>query len=84
MTQDVDSTILTGYGNEESFIEKLLSAFPSRISNAMEFGIQNRVLLVTSSNGISMDVTLAALPFEFNRIARATPFEYAPGCSLIT
>lgn len=34
VTKDVNLTVLTGFGNEESFIERLLEKFPSRIEDA--------------------------------------------------
>ena len=44
-TVDVDATLLTGLGSEESAIERLLSQYNSRIDNPHEFAMQNRILL---------------------------------------
>ncbi len=44
----------------------------------------NRVLLVSASNGVDLDISLAALPFERGMIERASPYAYTPDCELIT
>lgn len=48
------------------------------------FARRNRVLLVTDPNGVPIDISLVALPFEELTVERATPFEFIPGCSLKT
>lgn len=84
MTQDVDLCLLCGFGSEEKHIENLLTNFKPRISGAHEFALQNRVLLLYASNGVSIDISLSGLPFEEEMINRATYFEYLPGFDLIT
>ena len=84
MTQDIDLCILSGFGSEKKYIESLLGSFKSRIEDAKEFAITNRVLLLTASNDVPIDLTLSGLPFEKQMIDRATPFPYAHGCSLLT
>jgi hypothetical protein len=83
-TADVDITLLTGFGTEESFIDVLLENFTARRNNSKEFAIQNRVLLLQATNGIGIDVALAALPFEEHTTRRATEFDYGRGVSLLT
>lgn len=84
MTQDVDVSVLTGFGGEEPFIQALLTQFVSRIRDPLPFALRHRVLLLAASNGIPLDVSLAALPFEEQMMARATPFAYSPECIIIT
>ena len=84
VTLDVDVTLLTGFGKETDYIDKLLLRFESRIPNALEFALQNRILLLRSTNGKDLDISLGALPFEKKMIAHATPFTYAEGIKLIT
>jgi hypothetical protein len=83
-TLDVDLTLLTGFGQEEEFARPLLERFPGRIDDAMEFVLQNRVLLLHASNGKDVDISFGAFPFEEDMIRRATPFEFATGISLPT
>src|SRR6267143_1416492 len=45
LTQDVDLTLMTGFGHEEQFVDKLMETFPGRRSDAREFALSRRVLL---------------------------------------
>ncbi len=83
-TADVDITLLTGFGTEEPFIDVLLERFNARKNNPKEFALRNRVLLLQASNGIGIDIALAALPFEEHATARATEFDFGRGVSLLT
>jgi hypothetical protein len=82
VTQDVDVTLLTGFGNEESFIRILLTHFEARISNAETFALRRRVLLLKSDTGIGIDIALGALDFEQSVVRRASDYEVLPGISL--
>lgn len=83
-TQDVDVSLLTGFGNEREYVEEILRSFHGRIPDVASFATQNRVLLVSASNGRSIDVGLAGIPFEQRMIERASVFTFAPGISLVT
>jgi hypothetical protein len=84
VTQDIDLTLLTGFGGERPFIDALLGRFEPRIERAAEFALENRVLLLQSPTGIGIDVALGGLPFEEQVVSRATPFEFLPQISLLT
>ncbi|MEW5693714.1 MAG: nucleotidyl transferase AbiEii/AbiGii toxin family protein [Candidatus Hydrogenedentota bacterium] len=84
MTQDIDISLLTGFGSEHKYIDALLKRYKSRIANPKEFALKNRVLLLKAKNGISADIALAALPFEKKMIKRASTFEYIKDFSIIT
>ncbi len=84
VTVDVDVTLFTGFGNEESYIKALLRQFPARIQDAAQFALENRVLLLKSTSGIGIDIALGGLPFEEAVVSRATEFEYLPKLSLLT
>jgi hypothetical protein len=84
-TRDVVIALLTGYGREDEFTAPLLnSGYTGRVTDAAAFARRNRVLLVKAPNGISIDISLAALPYEEQAIRRASMFEFAEGCSLRT
>lgn len=83
-TQDVDLTLLTGIGNEAAFVSAVLKSFPGRRQDASRFALLHRVLLVQSSAGIDVDMSLGALPFEERSIARATSWEIASDQSITT
>lgn len=84
MTQDIDLSLLSGFGNEQVYIEDLLKKFRSRVEDAGGFALRNRVLLLAASNNVPVDISLAGLPFEQEMIERASPFSYDAGCSLVT
>lgn len=84
MTQDVDVSLWTGFGDEEPYVESLLSEFDGRIADAREFALANRTLLLWSSSRVAFDVSLSALPFERDMIERASPFQYGEDCRLVT
>ena len=84
MTQDVDLSLLAPYGREPGYIDTLLDAFTSRIPDARNFALDNRVLLLQASNQVPLDVCLASLPFEEEMMKRASCFDYAPGYALRT
>ena len=83
-TQDIDLSLFVGFGDEKKYIVEILKQFRSRVSSPMEFALDNRVLLIRSSNDVDVDISLSGLPFEEQMIDRATPFEYLPGCRLRT
>ena len=72
MTDDVDLTVLTEFGNEEPFIDAFLQAYSSRITDAKSFALRNRVLLIKTTGGIGIDAALGAMPFEERTIQRSS------------
>jgi predicted nucleotidyltransferase len=83
-TQDVDVSLLTGLGDEEQYIDPILQEFASRIPDPNEFAIQSRVLLIEASNGVSIDVALAAFPYEESVIERSSLFRFSGSLQLQT
>ena len=81
-TLDADFTLLTGWGKEEPYVQELLDSFQARISDALDFALSRRILLMKASNGIEIDIALGALPFEEAMVERARPIEFAPGITL--
>ena len=84
MTADIDLTVLTGFGDEERHVDALLRSFRGRISNAREFALRHRTLLLVASNGVHVDVSLGAMPFEERSIERASPFAVSDHDSITT
>jgi len=81
-TVDADITLLTGFGNEEQFVDKLMSRYDGRLEDARSFALQYRVLLLRSKFGIGLDIGLGALPFEESSIERSRVVEVVKGCEL--
>ena len=84
LTRDVDITLLAGLGGEEKYVDEILKHFASRISDAREFALSRRVMLLLSEDGTEIDVALGGLPFEENSVNRASEFEFYPGMTLRT
>jgi hypothetical protein len=81
-TQDVDLTIFTGFGREQAVIDALLEWFPARVRGARAFAIENRVLLLRTVDGIDLDVSCGAFPFEESAVSRARKVQVLPGVRL--
>ncbi|MGI8576001.1 MAG: nucleotidyl transferase AbiEii/AbiGii toxin family protein [Egibacteraceae bacterium] len=77
LTRDVDLTLITGYGEEASYVDALLERFPGRLDETRAFALDNRVLLLRATNGIPIDAALGALPFEERAVQRASSFRLA-------
>lgn len=84
LTRDVDLTLIVGYGGEATFVDALLERFTARVGDAREFALRNRVVLVSASNGVPIDVALGALPFEERAAARSSPFAIGEDLTLRT
>jgi hypothetical protein len=84
LTQDVDLTVISGFGREAQYIDQFLSAFAPRIPDARAFALRHRVLLLLGRDGIPLDVALGAMPFEERAVSRSSPFFVAAGVSLLT
>jgi hypothetical protein len=84
LTQDVDLTVISGFGREAEYSDQFLSAFAPRIPDARAFALRHRVLLLLGRNGIPLDVALGAMPFEERAVSRSSPFAVSEGVSLLT
>ena len=83
-TIDADLTLLTGYGQELSFVESLLQQFAGRIPDAAAFAVQHRVVLMRSRAGVGLDVSLGGLPYEERVVEHSSVFVFRPSVSLRT
>jgi hypothetical protein len=83
-TIDVDVTLLAGFGQEERFVNKIVSWYAPRVVEVVEFAITNRVVLVKAASGVGIDIALGCLPFEESAVERASDYEFLPGTSLRT
>ena len=84
LTRDVDLTLLTGFRNEEQYIDPFLAEFEARREGMRDFALQNRVLLLQTSDGLPFDIALGGLPFEELMIERSSLCEYTAGIKLRT
>lgn len=84
LTNDLDLTLLTGFGNEADYANALLAEYQSRIPDAAAFAAQHRVLLLRTPDGFGLDIALGAMPFEASTVQRSSPIELVPGAVLRT
>lgn len=80
--RDADPSLYTGIGDEASFVDLLLAAFAPRRVDAREFALKSRVLLLYARNGMPIDISFGALPFEHKAAVEAKVVELAPGFRL--
>ena len=84
LTQDVDLTVISGFGAEPHFVDNLLQSFQGRLPDTREFALQKRVVLLRSSGGIAVDIALGALPFEERVVQRASSYAISESVALTT
>lgn len=84
LTRDVDFTVLCPGDAEDFKIRAILARVQGRIEDAGEFAKRHRVLLVSATNGIPIDIALGGLPYEARAVARGSTFQFAPGFDLRT
>jgi hypothetical protein len=83
LTNDADLTLLTGFGEEEKFIDKILENFNSRVENPKEFSLRSRVVLLQIDE-VGIDISLGAFFFEEMATKRATKYSFTKDICLTT
>lgn len=82
LTDDVDLSVLTGFGGETKVLDILLDNFAPRRPDARDFALVSRVVLLKSDQGIEIDVSLGALDFEYSAARRAKYYDYGSSIQL--
>ena len=75
-TQDVDVTVILDMTRETELIHAIAANFSPRITDAEEFAMENRVLLVRSSSGCPIDFSLGLPGYEESMISRALKVDF--------
>lgn len=83
-TQDVDATVLADFGEELTLLQGLLQRFPSRDPHPRKRAELGRLALLTASNGVKIDLSFAAFPFECEVLERASAWQIAPEITIRT
>lgn len=84
MTADIDLTVVTGFGDEERYVDVLLASLRGRLAEARPFALRHRTLLLVATNGVHVDVSLGAMPFEERSVERASLFAISDRDSITT
>jgi hypothetical protein len=80
LTIDADFTIATSLEiGSTPLVNLITSRYPSRVQNPIEFARTARMILITASNGIDVDISLALPGYEDEMLDRTTEYEIEPG-----
>lgn len=60
-------------------VDLITGRFPSRIQNPGDFARKNRMILISASNGMDVDISLALPGYENEMLSRAVEFELEGG-----
>lgn len=83
-TLDADFSLLTGFGEEDRFLDILTDELEGREPDERSFAKRFRVFRAFAPNGSSVDIALAGLPFESEMIGRASDYDFRTDCTLTT
>ncbi len=83
-TRDVDLTLLAGFGDEQRYVERLITRFTSRVEEPLDFARRARVVLLREEHGVPIDVALGALDFEGRSIERSSTWPVPDAAPLRT
>lgn len=80
LTVDADLSVAAPLteGSAE-FVRFITRHFPSRSADPLAFARDTRMVLVTASNGVAVDISLALPGYEDHLFARAVDYEIEPG-----
>jgi hypothetical protein len=84
LTNDLDLTLLTGFGPEPDYVEELMAEYECRVPDAASFAARYRVVLLRTADGVGLDIALGAMPFEVGTFERSSLAEVTPGAVLRT
>jgi hypothetical protein len=76
-TLDIDVVVLVAAEHEDSFLHAVLTQFRARLSDAFLFARRNRILLVSTSSGIPVDLSLGIPGYEEVALNRAVTVSLA-------
>ncbi len=82
LTRDADFTVLTRFIDEEAKARAILALMTPRRLDALEFGLQNRVLLGFVDGNIPVDIGIGGFEYEEKVVRRAVEVELAPAIRL--
>jgi hypothetical protein len=83
LTIDADLTISSSIdAGTAPIVELVTRHFPSRTADPFEFARTTRMILVTASNGVDVDISLGLPGYEDELFTHAVVFEFEPGKSI--
>jgi len=82
LTRDADFTVLTRFVDEEAKVRAILALMAPRRSDALAFGLQNRVLLGFMDGNIPVDIGIGGFDYEEKIVQRSVEAELAPSIQI--
>jgi hypothetical protein len=80
LTIDADLSVAAPLAAGAAELVRLITGrFPSRSADPLDFARSTRMILVTASNGVEVDISLALPGYEDQLFARAVDYEIEPG-----
>lgn len=74
-TQDVDLTVLVPINETTKFVHLVTRQFKSRIPDPLDFAKRNRMVIIQTSDGTDVDISLGIPGYEEEVIRRAVDYE---------
>jgi hypothetical protein len=84
VTRDVDATVLVDFNDEAAVLQLLLTRFASREPDPLPRATIGRLALLKASNGVDLDISFAAFPFELEVLERGSDWQVTPQIALRT
>jgi hypothetical protein len=84
VTKDVDATLLVDFAEELVALDQLLARFRSRDPDPRPRAELGRLALLSATNGVDLDVSFAAFPFELEVLERASEWQVTAEIALRT
>jgi hypothetical protein len=79
-TRDADLTIGSSIEEGVSPVVRLITgAYKSRVTDPVEFARKSRIILIETSGGVEVDISLALPGYEDDLFERAVSIEFQPG-----
>jgi hypothetical protein len=78
-TLDIDVVVLVPPGSEDDFLRTVAKQFQPRFPDAIEFARKHRILLISTSTGIPVDLSLGIEGYEEEALSRRYQFRL-PAC----
>ena len=80
LTVDADFSVASPLTTGSAPLVRLITQhFPSRSADPVDFASKTRMVLITASNGVEVDISLALPGYEDQLFARAVDYEIEPG-----
>lgn len=75
-TQDVDIVVMVSSEKEEEFLKTMLRRFRPRMANALPFAKRHRILLISTADGIPVDLSLGIPGYEEEAMRRVSKVSF--------